>query len=317
MSSNLFIILTIIFCLSCVLSQQHKWPVEHRRVPHRPPTDPRCQTPNPPFCVNGISMPTFSDDDRVELFHMYADLTPNMYLPDFPKHVAIGFWNVNTNTNYTIDWYGVYLISQCSLASVLTDDSLLWCNQGAVCVTDGIKDKFLPENKGQMSPMATMTGSQFNQYTDWIEHENDTNVECGGSNVLDTAGSTFWFRSNDCGSFINRSYQALSDIGVTFNTGAKADYTMMVSHGPEPTYLGQSSVIFGSGRDDPLAKNITNFYRQFNNTFGGLNSAKNNFIAQKYAATHGGLYVYMNSEYWFAPLVEPYLSIVQLTIDLP
>ncbi|XP_046582570.1 ceroid-lipofuscinosis neuronal protein 5 homolog [Haliotis rubra] len=134
-------------------------------------------------------MPRFSDNDRVELFHMYSDLTPSLHLPDFPKHVAVGFRNVNTNTNYTVDWYGLYLISQCSFARVLEDDSLLWCNQGGFCVTDAISDKFLPENNGQMSLIANMTGNQFNKYAGWLQHENDTNIDCGGSTILDTSGA--------------------------------------------------------------------------------------------------------------------------------
>ncbi|XP_067661629.1 bis(monoacylglycero)phosphate synthase CLN5-like [Haliotis asinina] len=317
MYSVIFVMTTIIICLSQACAQEHKWPVEHRRVSHRPPLDPRCQKPNPPFCVNGISMPRFSDNDRVEIFHMYADLTPNMHLPDFPKHVAVGFRHVNTNTNYTMDWYGLNLIGKCSFATVLEDDSLLWCNQGGFCLTDAIRDKFLPENNGHMSLLGTMTGGQFNKYADWLEHENDTNIDCGGSTVLDPTGSTFWFRSNDCGSFINRTYHAMADLGVTFIKGVTANYTMMASRGPEPTFLGNTSVIFGSGRDDALAKNITDFYRLFNNTFGGFNSAKNLQIAQTYAATHGGLYIHINSEYWFAPLVKPFLSIIQLALYFP
>jgi ceroid-lipofuscinosis neuronal protein 5 len=55
-------------------------------------------------------------------------------------HDALGFRNLRTNLNYTMEWYELDQLLNCTFPHMPEKDSLLWCNQGALCSYDGIDD---------------------------------------------------------------------------------------------------------------------------------------------------------------------------------
>lgn len=74
-------------------------------------------------------------------------------------HDALGFKNLNTGMNYTMEWYELFQLMNCTFAHVLKNESIQWCNQGAVCIYPGIKDRLWSEN-GTLAKIATTTGTR-------------------------------------------------------------------------------------------------------------------------------------------------------------
>lgn len=72
-------------------------------------------------------------------------------------HDAIGFRNTQTGLNFTMEWYELFQLFNCTFPHLLPNDTLTWCNQGALCVYEGIDDKHWAEN-GTLVKVAEMTG---------------------------------------------------------------------------------------------------------------------------------------------------------------
>lgn len=71
-------------------------------------------------------------------------------------HDALGISNLNTGMNYTMEWYELFQLFNCTFPHVV-NDSLLWCNQGAACIYGGIEDRLWKEN-GTLQLVATTNG---------------------------------------------------------------------------------------------------------------------------------------------------------------
>lgn len=71
-------------------------------------------------------------------------------------HDALGISNLNTGLNYTMEWYELFQLFNCTFPHVV-NDSLLWCNQGAACIYGGIEDRLWKEN-GTLQLVATTNG---------------------------------------------------------------------------------------------------------------------------------------------------------------
>ena len=72
-------------------------------------------------------------------------------------HDAIGFHNLDTGLNYTLEWYELVELFNCTFAHVLKNDSVIWCNQGAACIYDGLDKKHWQQN-GTFVKVAEITG---------------------------------------------------------------------------------------------------------------------------------------------------------------
>ena len=72
-------------------------------------------------------------------------------------HDAIGFRNLDKGSNYTLEWYELVELFNCTFAHVLKNDSVIWCNQGAACIYDGLDVKHWQEN-GTYVKVADITG---------------------------------------------------------------------------------------------------------------------------------------------------------------
>jgi hypothetical protein len=73
-------------------------------------------------------------------------------------HDAVGFRSTLTGKNYTIEWYELFQLGNCTFPHLRPDKSApFWCNQGAACFFEGIDDKHWKEN-GTLSVVATISG---------------------------------------------------------------------------------------------------------------------------------------------------------------
>ena len=99
-------------------------------------------------------------------------------------HDAVGFKNTRTGLNYTMEWYELDQLMNCTFPHLVPGAALpvlasapanltpsarftdgsgneepMWCNQGAACFYDGINDIHWSQN-GSLLNVAMMTGAQ-------------------------------------------------------------------------------------------------------------------------------------------------------------
>lgn len=73
-------------------------------------------------------------------------------------HDAIGFRSTLTEKNYTMEWYELFQLGNCTFPHLRPEmNAPFWCNQGAACFFEGIDDSHWKEN-GTLVLVATISG---------------------------------------------------------------------------------------------------------------------------------------------------------------
>uniref|UniRef100_A0A1B0GUE8 Bis(monoacylglycero)phosphate synthase CLN5 n=1 Tax=Homo sapiens TaxID=9606 RepID=A0A1B0GUE8_HUMAN len=146
--------------VSGIPSRRH-WPVPYKRFDFRPKPDPYCQAKYT-FCPTGSPIPVMEGDDDIEVFRLqapvwefkYGDLLGHLKI----MHDAIGFRSTLTGKNYTMEWYELFQLGNCTFPHLRPEmDAPFWCNQGAACFFEGIDDVHWKEN-GTLVQVATISG---------------------------------------------------------------------------------------------------------------------------------------------------------------
>uniref|UniRef100_A0A8C4T3A8 Bis(monoacylglycero)phosphate synthase CLN5 n=1 Tax=Erpetoichthys calabaricus TaxID=27687 RepID=A0A8C4T3A8_ERPCA len=301
------------------------WPVPYRRFDHRPKADSFCQALYP-FCPTGSpdgSIPLMKDSDRVQVFRLqtpvwefkYGDLLGHFHI----MHDAIGFRSSLTGRNYTMEWYELFQLGNCTFPHLRPElEAPFWCNQGAACFYEGIDDLHWMQN-GTLEQVAEMTGSQFNEMARWVREDNETGIyyETWTVQAEPSPNTTVWFESYDCSQFVHRTYRKLADLGVTFNSKQQTNYTKIFLYSAEPVFLGNDSSIFGQAGKQELAADIRKFYHPFR----PHQSVKEFLISLleilDKVILERSFYLYYNYEYWHLPMKPPYMKITYEEIPLP
>ncbi|XP_044635785.1 bis(monoacylglycero)phosphate synthase CLN5 isoform X3 [Equus asinus] len=140
---------------------RRQWPVPYRRFSFRPEPDPYCQAKYT-FCPASSPMPVMKGDDIIEVFRLqapvwefkYGDLLGHLKI----MHDAIGFRSTLTGKNYTMEWYELFQLGNCTFPHLRPEmNAPFWCNQGAACFFEGIDDIHWKEN-GTLVLVATISG---------------------------------------------------------------------------------------------------------------------------------------------------------------
>ena len=149
-------------------------------------------------------------------------------------HDALGFRSTKTGLNYTMEWYELDQLFNCTFPHELDDQSLKWCNQGtnywissdnfcqkynkkttyiilkgALCVYEGINDTVWTQY-GSLQKISILTGDIFNQFANWSIWDNNTAVYYETWSVYNTHDPTkndplvMYFDSFDCASWVLR-----------------------------------------------------------------------------------------------------------------
>ncbi|KAI8495313.1 Ceroid-lipofuscinosis neuronal protein 5 [Branchiostoma belcheri] len=301
------------------------WPIPYRRFDSRPKTDAFCQALYP-FCPTGHpdgSMPKMMDSDVVEVFSMKAPVWEFKFgdlLAHFDIiHDAIGFRNNRTGLNYTMEWYELFQLFNCTFGHVLTDmDPPLWCNQGAACLYDGIDDLHWSQN-GSLVKVAEISGKVFNELADWVHTDNNTGIYYETWTVRNSTGpdSKLWFEAFDCASFVIRTFNKLGDLGAKFNTSVQTNYTKITLFSEQPVHLGNASTIFGPKGNKTLATEIRTFYEHFQAHQPFPSLLKSMLEAFDTIVLEKKWYFFYNFEYWFLPMKEPFIKLTYEEVPLP
>lgn len=310
--SNLFLYLYMTF-FTCNVLADNNWPVPYKRYTLRPKSDPYCQAGVITFCPTGYPdnvMPQFEDDDEIEIYALkkpvwefkFGDLLGKFHI----MHDALGFRDVKTGLNYTMEWYELFQLMNCTFAHV-RNDTIQWCNQGAVCIYPGIEDKLWIEN-GTLVKIATVSGKIFNKFSDWVMWDNRTGLFYETWTVKEKAspdGKT-WFDPFDCASWVIRALAEFGLLGAKFNQSVHLNYTKINLYSEEPIYLGSTDEIFNIQANDSMktiAKNIYNFYKKFQSQKTSIALALE--ILQDLVdiyVNHDPFYLYYNDAYWLLKL---------------
>lgn len=73
-------------------------------------------------------------------------------------HDAVGFSSSDTGVNYTMEWYELFQLGNCTFPHLKPEAyAPFWCNQGAACFFDGIDDLHWSQN-GTLEKIGELTG---------------------------------------------------------------------------------------------------------------------------------------------------------------
>nr|XP_021142412.1 ceroid-lipofuscinosis neuronal protein 5 isoform X2 [Columba livia] len=293
----------------------------HRRFDYRPKPDPYCQA-RYTFCPTGSAIPVMKEEDVIEVYRLqtpvwefkYGDLLGHLKI----MHDAVGFKSSLTGKNYTMEWYELFQLGNCTFPHLRPGmDAPFWCNQGAACFYEGIDDAHWKEN-GTLVLVTTISGTMFNEMAKWVKYDNETGIyyETWKVQASPDNQSTVWFDSYECSKFIQRTYQKLADLGAVFRK-IQTNYTSIILFSGEPVYLGNETSIFGSLGNKTLAGAIRDFYYPFrpHRTVGEFFVDLLKIIDR--VILNGQFYLFYNLEYWFLPMKYPYLKIIYEEVPLP
>ncbi|CAO2591783.1 Ceroid-lipofuscinosis neuronal protein 5 homolog, partial [Lemmus lemmus] len=298
-----------------------RWPVPYKRFAFRPKPDPYCQAKYT-FCPTGSPIPLMKDNDIIEVLRLqtpvwefkYGDLLGHFKI----MHDAIGFRNAVTGKNYTMEWYELFQLGNCTFPHLRPEmDAPFWCNQGAACFFEGIDDRHWKEN-GTLALVATISGSTFNQLAEWVKQDNDTGIyyETWSVQASPGKGAETWFESYDCSKFVLRTYEKLAEFGAEFKK-IETNYTRIFLYSGEPAYLGNETSIFGPKGNKTLASVIKKFYNLFKPHLSTKEFLLSLLKIFDTVIMHREFYLFYNFEYWFLPMKFPFIKITYEEIPLP
>ncbi|XP_072542099.1 bis(monoacylglycero)phosphate synthase CLN5 [Salminus brasiliensis] len=301
------------------------WPVPYRRFDRRPDTDPYCQALYP-FCPTGDPdgrIPYMRDSDVISVFRLqtpvwefkYGDLLGKFHI----MHDAIGFSSSETQRNYTMEWYELFQLGNCTFPHEKEDTPApFWCNQGAACFFEGIDDEHWQQN-GTLEKVGEMSGEQFNNLARWVQEDNETGIYYETWTVRSDPepNSTTWFESYDCSQFVHRTYRKIQELGAKLSSKSQTNYTKIYLYSGEPTYLGDEATIFGQSSMKALAADIRKFYHSFQPHQSMIQFVLSLMEAYKKVVLEKTFYLYYNFEYWHLPMKAPYIQITYEEVPLP
>lgn len=77
-------------------------------------------------------------------------------------HDAIGFSSAEMGVNFTMEWYELFQLGNCTFPHLRPDvNAPFWCNQGAACFFEGIDDFHWSQN-GTLEKIGEITGRTVN-----------------------------------------------------------------------------------------------------------------------------------------------------------
>ncbi|XP_023684748.2 bis(monoacylglycero)phosphate synthase CLN5 [Paramormyrops kingsleyae] len=304
---------------------EQAWPVPYRRFDHRPVVDPYCQALYP-FCPTGDRdgrIPPMRDSDIIDIFRLQAPVWEFKYGDLLGKisimHDAIGFRSRDTEKNYTMEWYELFQLGNCTFPHIRPELSApFWCNQGAACFFQGIDDLHWTQN-GTMEKVGQMSGGQFNDMAEWVKKDNNTGIfyETWTVQAEPSSNATVWFESYDCSQFVHRTYRKLAQMGVKLSSATQTNYTKIFLYSGEPTFLGNDSTIFGNSSREGLAANIREFYYFFRPHQSLKEFILSFFELVEKVLLEKTFYLFYNFEYWYLPMKPPYIHITYEEVPLP
>ncbi|CAL8322899.1 unnamed protein product [Merluccius merluccius] len=304
---------------------RQKWPVPYRRYDERPDADSYCEALYP-FCPTGDRdgrMPYLRETDRISVYRLqapvwefkYGDLMGKFHI----MHDAVGFSSAETESNFTMEWYELFQLGNCTFPHLRANVSApFWCNQGAACFFEGIDDAHWSQN-GTLEKVGVITGDMFNAMAQWVQQDNHTGIYYETWAVQSHPGpdATVWFESFDCSQFVHRTYRKLAELGAKLSSRSQTNYTKVYLYSGEPTCLGNDSTIFGQPSMKNLAADIQSFYYTFRPHQSYVDLAFSLAEIYEKVVLHKNFYLYYNSEYWHLPMKPPYMQVIYEEVPLP
>eukprot|EP00123_Amoebidium_parasiticum_P009670 comp19636_c0_seq1/m.23185 comp19636_c0_seq1/g.23185 ORF comp19636_c0_seq1/g.23185 comp19636_c0_seq1/m.23185 type:complete len:344 (-) comp19636_c0_seq1:380-1411(-) len=296
------------------LNNNVTWPVPYVPSDHRPESDPYCQAAYK-FCPGQTPFPNTNADDRILVYHLKAPVWEFRFgkLMGYANvyHDAIGFSNLNTGINHTLEWYELFQLGNCTFPHVIkskdnASETVLWCNQGAACLYEGVDIPHWVVN-GSMVQVTEITGADFNALGEWVRSDNTTSIIYETWTVRNGAGDVTYFDSHDCATFVRNVWQVLYERGAKFISDIPK-YTRLVLYSEEP----KLEAIATTGQE---TIEIKDFYRNFQTSQGTIDIVKSIgrilksvFDGWWHISDKGGFVLYYNGNYYRLNLVFPFFS---------
>ncbi|XP_062514300.1 ceroid-lipofuscinosis neuronal protein 5-like [Corticium candelabrum] len=262
------------------------------------------------------------DDDVIDIYSLQAPVwefvTGDLMAHFNIYHDALGFRSRKTGLNYTLEWYELFELFNCTFPHILENDSYpLWCNQGATCLYDGIDDVHWTAN-GTLMLIGEMTGAVFNKFASYLKWDNETAIYYITFHVASQPDNgTLYWASWDCTTFVIHAIEEMAKLGAEFNHSRSVNYTKMTLYSDTPVLLGNASEIFGPNGNATLADDMMKFYADFQTHQSIIHWIEHILDAALQIFVEDKFYFWYNEQYWFLPMKAPYFKLTFNTVPFP
>ncbi|EGC31548.1 hypothetical protein DICPUDRAFT_50132 [Dictyostelium purpureum] len=270
---------------------------------------------DPELCVQRIkredcpetpsSWGKFDEDDVIDVYYLQAPIFEGMFGNFFGRlggyHSAVGFYDITTGQNYTAEYDAYYEVGNGTLPNIIDVNGtkeILWCNAGILCSIPFVNETYWDPkyfSTASKTFMATINGTQLNQYIEWMESYNTTNPIYQTWDVWNNYGKDLYVPSTTCDDFTAASFDFLYTAGARYNcsTVFKRDYVNLFSEKPEP-------VVFTEHRDE-----IIRFYESLMDRSGSILD-----IIERIIGIVGlNKYLYYQGDYYLLKLNWPFMGV--------
>lgn len=187
----------------------------------RPTPHPICQA-DTHFCVGGALFDHVNPDDVIDVSYGEAPVFKAKFGPLLAifklYHTGVLFQNRNTGLNYTVEFCAVFGVPNATIPWIV-DDEIVWCDEGAICTKPFIDYDYWRVG-GQITPMTTISGAQFNRFIDWLKPANETLTTYELWNIFehwDGLKSPAHFRAQTCAESVWIFLGALRNMGAVID----------------------------------------------------------------------------------------------------
>jgi len=216
-----------------------------------------------------------------------------------------------------MEWYELDQLFNCTFPHVLKNDTFIWCNQGALCVYDGINDTLWTNtsNLSLLKKVGEINGTNYNDWAKWAVSDNNTGVFYESWTVYSDRGpnATLYFDSFDCASFALRGLRELYNRGARMLPNIHLNYTRLNLYTYEPILLGTYDQIV---QNETYHKDFIEFYQEFDSKkpstedwiISLLEIYETFYVKDRF-------YLYYNSVYWHMKLKDKPIGITYYEIS--
>lgn len=289
------------------------------RSPPGPKPSPHCSASRA-FCSSGVPTGIPPAPPLIDIISVFLLHIPSWDLGSDCKGMhclvmrpTLGFTSTLTNRSYTLAWYPQFGLWNSIVPRVpkKKNSAPLWCNQGAVCVSQ-------TAGGWRKSRITQITGSAFKQLMQWTQTVNNSNVDFGTLTVRrrPVLNASTWFPINDSANFVQRACQQMARLGAFFDAGEKLRVTRAAIFSEKPRFLGKASKIFGPKGQPALAEKIRRFYRNFQPNQSAWQMLLSSLDVLGDLLLTRRLYFYHEGSYWLLPLEPPFVGLITDSLSL-
>eukprot|EP01086_Lenisia_limosa_P005158 TRINITY_DN2138_c0_g1_i1.p1 TRINITY_DN2138_c0_g1~~TRINITY_DN2138_c0_g1_i1.p1 ORF type:complete len:308 (-),score=82.17 TRINITY_DN2138_c0_g1_i1:200-1123(-) len=248
------------------------------------------------FCSNGLDFIELPEDDTVEVYLLRSPVFKARVGPVLGYfhmfHSGVGFKSAKTGRTFDSDFVAVFEVPQATFPNIVKDengdDDLLWCNDGASCIREGIRYDYWEH----LDHATTISGKMFNSWERWMRQHNSTYDEYEIWNLMPKWGQPELYHSRTCFDWCWEMFGGMFEFGAEFPNVLSKDYINLYSH--HMSHMNHTA---------SAHKEVVSFYAELHNHLGSffdfIGFMGKFFKEEKFLHAQGEYYDISNMSYPF------------------